>query len=181
MREDELVRAAAAGDTAAFGALVDLHRQAALRIAYAIADGEAEDVTQDASAKALRNLTRFEVAKSFRPWYLAIVANEARNRRRSYRRRSALVLRVAAELPAAAGDAGVEATDSMARTERRRQLLDAVARLTDSDRTVISMRYFAEMSEAEMSEALEVAPGTVKSRLSRALTRLRAELLEEHA
>lgn len=86
MLDDELVRAAASGDGAAFGALVDRHRTAALRIAYAIADGEAEDVAQDATTKAFRQLGRFDATRPFRPWYLAIVSNEARNRRRSFRR-----------------------------------------------------------------------------------------------
>ena len=172
--DDELVKAAASGDAAAFGALVDRHRSAALRIAYAIADGEAEDVTQEAASKALRQFDKFEPSRSFRPWFLAIVANEARNRRRSFLRRSALVLRVAAE-PAATSD---DVAEVVARTARRQYLLDAVATLATPDREVIAMRFFAEMSEAETAKALGVAPGTVKSRLSRALARLRAELGE---
>lgn len=171
----EIGDTAAANDGPTFVALVEAHRPAALRIAYAIADGEAEDVTQEATAKALRRFDSFQASRPFRPWFLAIVANEARNRRRSFGRRSRLILRVAAE-PRADGE---DLADSMARTERRQHLLDAVARLGEADREVIGMRYFAEMSEAEMADALAVAPGTVKSRLSRALTRLRAELGEE--
>ncbi len=178
MLDDELVRAAASGDRAAFGALVDRHRTAALRIAYAIADGEAEDVAQDATAKAFGQFDRFDTTRPFRPWYLAIVSNEARNRRRSFRRRSALVLRVAAESSTASADdadAG-DAAEAIARTERRQYVLDAIARLNAADRQVIAMRYFAELSESEMAAALQIAPGTVKSRLSRAMARLRAAL-----
>jgi RNA polymerase sigma-70 factor (ECF subfamily) len=58
------------------------------------------------------------------------------------------------------------------------ELLRAVARLDDRDRAVIAFRFFAEMSEAETALALDCATGTVKSRLSRAMARLRAQLAE---
>jgi RNA polymerase sigma factor (sigma-70 family) len=60
----------------------------------------------------------------------------------------------------------------------RRRLLDAVEALRDDDRLVISCRYFLELSEEETAAALGIARGTVKSRLSRALERLRARLGE---
>ncbi len=52
----------------------------------------------------------------------------------------------------------------------------ALDRLPERDRLVVACRYLFEMSEAETAEALDVRPGTVKSRLSRALVRLRTEL-----
>jgi RNA polymerase sigma factor (sigma-70 family) len=55
-------------------------------------------------------------------------------------------------------------------------LVAALGRLPERDRLVIAYRYLFEMSEAETAEAMEVRPGTVKSRLSRALVRLRTEL-----
>lgn len=170
----DLIRAAATGDIGAFTTLIERHRRSALRVAYAIADGEAEEVTHDAAAKALRGLQRFRAEGQFRPWYLAIVANEARNRRRSYLRRSNLVLKVRAQ-PATAVD---DPADVAAVNARREVLVSALARLALRDREVIAMRYFAELSEAEMASALSCAPGTVKSRLSRALSRLRVELGE---
>ncbi len=60
--------------------------------------------------------------------------------------------------------------------ERRRWLADAVARLPERDREVIALRYFADLSEAETASALECPVGTVKSRLARALGRLRIVL-----
>ena len=174
MHDDELVSAACRGDTGAFTTLVERHRRDALRVAYGIADGEADDVAQEAFLKAYRHLPGFRAGSSFRAWLLAIVANEARNRRRSFVRRSALVLRVRDE-PVVASDDPAEAA---LRGARRQEVLDAVARLPDRDREVISLRYFAQLSEAEMAASLGCAPGTVKSRLSRALERLRAELGE---
>ena len=174
--DDELVSAARGGDRDAFGALVARHRRDALRVAYGIADGEADDVAQDAFVKAYRNLGQFKVGASFRAWLLAIVANEARNRRRSFVRRHALVLRVgAAEASTADGEDPAEAA---LRHARREVLVDALARLSDRDREVLSLRYFAQLSETEMAVGLGCPPGTVKSRLSRAMDRLRLELGE---
>jgi RNA polymerase sigma-70 factor (ECF subfamily) len=60
--------------------------------------------------------------------------------------------------------------------EQRRELLAAVNTLRDDDRQVIACRYFLDLSEAETADALGCARGTVKSRLSRALGRLRVQL-----
>jgi RNA polymerase sigma-70 factor (ECF subfamily) len=60
--------------------------------------------------------------------------------------------------------------------ERRTGLLTAIAALRPEDRLVIGCRYLLELSEAETAAALGVRRGTVKSRLSRALERLRGEL-----
>jgi RNA polymerase sigma factor (sigma-70 family) len=60
--------------------------------------------------------------------------------------------------------------------EERTELLAALARLRERDRLVLAYRYFFELSEAEMAQALDCRPGTVKSRLARASARLRAEL-----
>jgi RNA polymerase sigma factor (sigma-70 family) len=173
--DEELVRAAIDGNVDAFAALVDLHRVSIMRVAYAIADGEADDVAQDAVVKAYLHLSSFRSERSFRPWLLSIVANEARNRRRSFLRREALVLKVASR---PSSETATEPGDHVTRDERRQRLLDAVARLPDRDREIVALRYFCELSEAETAAAIGMAVGTVKSRLSRALTRLRAELDE---
>ena len=178
MHDDDLVSAARGGDATAFTALVERHRRDALRVAYGIADGEADDVAQDAFLKAYRHLDRFRPGGSFRAWLLTIVANEARNRRRSFLRRSALALRVRDDAGADAVG-GEDPADVALRQARRQHVLDAVARLSDRDRQVLALRYFAGLSEAEMASELGCAPGTVKSRLARAMARLRTELGEE--
>jgi RNA polymerase sigma factor (sigma-70 family) len=55
----------------------------------------------------------------------------------------------------------------------------ALNRLAQTDRLVLALRYFEDLSEVEMAQALHVRPGTVKSRLSRACARMRAELSKE--
>ena len=173
--ETELVERCLLGDCEAFARLIDPYQQVALRVAYAIAGPDAEDVVQDALVKAYTRLDQFRRGAGFRPWLLAIVANEARNRLRGLGRRSVLELRVAGQRQGDAPDPAVEAT----KTDTRQRLLSAVADLPVRDREVLALRYFAELSEAETAAALGCAVGTVKSRAHRALTRLRVELAEE--
>jgi len=178
--EQELVEQARGGDARAYEVLVRRYQDLAFRTAWVIAGGaDAEDAAQEGFVKAWYALPRFRAGSPFRPWLLAIVANEARNRRRSGRRQDDLALRVAEDRPS--GDAAPSPEAAALDSEQRRLLLAAVGRLGDSDRQVITCRYFLELSEAEMAAALGCRRGTVKSRLSRALERLRAALAEQDA
>ena len=112
----------------------------------------------------------------FRPWLLRIVANEARNRRRSADRRAGLAIAPRRRDP-------VATPRSPTRLSRRswppRPATSSTPRsgeLRDEDREVIGARYFLGLSEAETAEALALPAGTVKSRTSRALGRLREAL-----
>jgi RNA polymerase sigma-70 factor (ECF subfamily) len=174
LTESELIALASEGDGDAYASLVRAHQDIAFRTAMLITQdaADAEEAAQDAFIKAWRALPRFRRGEPWRPWLLTIVANEARNRRRSAGRRSALALRV--EPPREDGSA--EATVLAAET--RTALLGAMARLRDDDRLVLGCRYLLELSEAETAAALGVKPGTVKSRTSRALGRLREEVAE---
>jgi RNA polymerase sigma-70 factor (ECF subfamily) len=109
-----------------------------------------------------------------------MVANEARNRRRSASRRVALALRAP---DATAGDGAFEPSPEAAilAIERRTALLAALDRLRDADREVIAYRYLLELSEDETAAALGVPVGTAKSRLSRALDRLRTTMATAEA
>src|SRR5213075_3549543 len=93
------------GDTAAYERLVSRHAQVAFRVACVLSGSaaDAEEAAQDAFVKAYRALGRFRTGEPFRPWLLRIVANEARNRRRTRGRRAALALRAAA-VPDAPGE-----------------------------------------------------------------------------
>jgi RNA polymerase sigma factor (sigma-70 family) len=177
--DQELVEQARGGDARAYEALVRQYQDIAFRTAYVIAGSaaDAEDAAQEGFVKAWYALSRFRAGAAFRPWLLTIVANEARNRRRSGRRQDDLALRVAEDRPS--GDAAPSPEAAALAAEQRRLLLAAVGRLGESDRQVIACRYFLDLSEAEMAGALGCRPGTVKSRLSRALGRLRAAMAEQ--
>lgn len=135
---------------------------------------EAEDVVQDAYLKAYLGLSRFRAGCAFRPWLLRIVANEARNRMVSARRRSELHLQVAGT--ARSLDRAPSAEATLLAGEERETLLAAVHSLSEPDRLVIACRYFLELSEAETAAVLHCRRGTVKSRLARARGRLRVML-----
>jgi RNA polymerase sigma factor (sigma-70 family) len=173
LEDAELIERARSGEVAAYAELVLRYQDVAVRTAHVISpDGDAEDAAQEAFIKAYRALSRFRPGAPFRPWLLQIVANEARNRRRSAGRRQGLVLRAAEDRPL--DDAAPSPESAVLAHERREALLAAINALRDEDREVIGARYFLELSEAETADALGIPRGTVKSRLSRALERLRA-------
>jgi RNA polymerase sigma-70 factor (ECF subfamily) len=171
--EAALVERARGGDAVAYGALVRAHQDIAYRVAC-LAGGssaDAEEATQDGFVKAWRALPRFRAGAPFRPWLLAIVANEARNRRRAAGRRAGLVLRAAEQ---ASRDAAEPSPEALAlSSERREALIEALGELDERDRSVLTCRYLLDLSEEETAAALGCRRGTVKSRTSRALARLR--------
>jgi RNA polymerase sigma-70 factor (ECF subfamily) len=165
-----LVERARAGDLAAFEQLLRRHQTVAERVAVVIAGpDDADDVLQEAFLRAHRALDRFRAEAEFRPWLLAIVANQARNHRRSAWRRGNLALRLGTR---AANGGPATPDDAAVGEERRRLVIDALSELAPKDRLVITCRYLLELSEAETVAVTGWPPGTVKSRLSRALGRL---------
>ena len=176
LQDVDLARRARDGDVHAYGELVDRYREVAFRTAWLItrSTADAEDAAQEAFVKAYYALGRFRAGEAFRPWILRIVANEAKNRRRSAGRRERLALRVAGER--GPGGAAPSPETAAVEVERREDLLAALDHLPERDRLVVAYRYLLELSEAETAEALGVRPGTVRSRLSRALGKLRTEM-----
>jgi RNA polymerase sigma-70 factor (ECF subfamily) len=176
LNDKELIEQARHGDIPAYEELVRRYEQLAFRVAYLVCrdSDEASDATQEGFVRAWHALARFRPGAEPRPWLMQIVANAARNRRRGSTRRTALALRIAQDRPSAGAAPSPEA--AVLADERRRDLLAALDRLREEDRLVIALRWFADLGEAEMAAALGVARGTVKSRLSRAMSRLREVL-----
>jgi RNA polymerase sigma-70 factor (ECF subfamily) len=166
------------GDERAFEELMRANQSIAFRAAYVLTGSaaEAEDAVQTAFVKAWAALPRFRVGAPFRPWLLRIVANEAHNRRRSAARRTELRLRATAAQPR--GDAASSPEGAALGRERLEELLRALDGLDGSDRDVLACRFLLELSEEETAVALGIRRGTVKSRTSRALARLR-EVVDE--
>ena len=180
LEESDLVERAKRHDVNAYESLVQRYQQLAFRAAYHITGdaSEAEDAAQDAFVKAYYALGRFRSGAPFKPWLLRIVTNEATNRRASTGRRIGLQQRAAA-LAQVSGDSAQSPEAAAEARERRETILRAMGELSLQDRTVIAYKYFLDLGEAEMAIAMNVPKGTIKSRLSRSLTRLRAVLAIE--
>ena len=176
LEESQLVDRAKRGHLDAYTRLVEMHQTIAFRTAFLVAGSaaDAEEAAQDAFLKAHRALGGFRAGAPFRPWLLRIVVNEARNRRVAAARRERLAVRAGEERRY--GDAVPSPEAALLAVERSAELRAAIDRLGERDRLAICCRYLLELSEAETAAALGWPRGTVKSRLSRALTRLREEL-----
>ncbi|GAB3448367.1 RNA polymerase sigma factor [Actinophytocola sediminis] len=163
------------GDQQAYASLVARHGALAHRTAYLLGAGEdSEDVVQEAFVKAYRALGSFRDGAAFRPWLLRIVANETSNLHRATRRRRTLELRLVEP------DIDPTQPDLQAVTaDTRAAVLAAVNTLSYRDRQVLTCRYFLDLTEAETAQVLAWPRGSVKSRLSRALARLRRTLPRE--
>lgn len=171
---EDLVRRARRGEEAAVEAMVQEHQEAMFRLAYLLLGdaADAEDAAQEALIRALASLHRFDISRPMRPWLLSITANLAKNRLRSKSRYQSALRRAANEsLTTASGD---ESAAAEAQT-----LWLAVRRLQNADQEVIYLRFFMELSVTETAQTLRVREGTIKSRLSRALTRLRQVLARD--
>ena len=161
------------GDTDAYAVLVRRHASIAVRTAALLGAGpDTEDVVQEAWVKAYRSLGSFRTDRPFRPWLLRIVANEARNAHRASTRRTAREDRSARLLPVEL----VDPADAVVGRDARERLLAAVGALPDKLGHVVVCRYLLDLDEASTAVVLGVPRGTVKSRLSRALVRLRDDL-----
>ena len=172
--DDEAILATRAkqGDQIAFASLVRHHAPVAHRVAYLItrSAAEADDALQDGTVKAFYALDRFRADRPFRPWFTAIVANEARNKARSGVRREALRLRLRGDAP----PPGPEEEALIG--EQRDQLLRHLDALPDKLREAVALRHVLGLSERETAAALGIRPGTVKSRVSRGVERLRQSM-----
>jgi RNA polymerase sigma-70 factor (ECF subfamily) len=176
LSDAELMERARQGDVAAFEELVRRYEHIAFRTAFLVCGDadEARDAAQEGFVRAWRALPSFRGGAEPRPWMLRIVANAARNRRRGSSRQAALGLRLAED--PLSGGAAPSPEGSILAKERREALLAAIGRLSADDRLVIGLRWFVDLDEAGMAAVMDVPRGTVKSRLSRAMGRLRTEI-----
>jgi RNA polymerase sigma factor (sigma-70 family) len=166
--------AAAPDDAATFAEWVRPNWPAMATLARRLAgSGEWEDVLQDSFGAAWRKRGQFDGARgSARNWLLAITADQAR---KSRRRRVPWLLRDAAE---ASIERGTEPGGEHG--EHALDLAAALGRLTERQRLAVTLHYYVGLPVADAAEVMACAPGTVKSTLSDARSRLRAELGEDY-
>jgi RNA polymerase sigma-70 factor (ECF subfamily) len=172
-----LIARAQGGDHAAYAELVRRYAPIAHRAATLIAGpADAEDAVQDAFVRAYYALGQFRTGAPFKPWLLTIVANAARNRLRSAGQQPRLRDRLVGDRTSGVLRLVRSAESEVVDADDRRALVAAVDALPVNARMVVICRYLLELSEAETAQMLGWPPGTVKSRLARALDRLRADL-----
>ncbi|MGC7100711.1 RNA polymerase sigma factor [Amycolatopsis lurida] len=180
MDDGELVSDARGGDVGAFELLVRRYHSMAYRVALLSGAGDdADDVVQEAFVRAFHALGSFRVGGTFRVWLLQIVVNQARNLHRARSRRTHLTARVAGLRETREEALWREGADPESHTlhnERQRMLWAALRGLAEKDRQVLGCRFLLELSEPETAAVLGWPRGSVKSRTSRALSRLRTRL-----
>lgn len=155
-------------DAAAFTDAIRPLLPLAHRLAYGMlrSSSEAEDAVQEAALKAWRALGRLRAGSELRPWFLKIVANQCREQRRN---RWSSVLRQA-EVQVEGSVDPPEPGDS--------ELREALFRLSHDQRLALVLRYYLDLSFEEVGAALGVSARAAKSRVHRALSRLRVEIPE---
>jgi RNA polymerase sigma-70 factor (ECF subfamily) len=146
------------------------------RLAYLLIGDtdEAEDIAQEAFIRAFRMLHRFDPERPLRPWLLRITSNLARNHLRSAGRYLGALRRLSRS---DMDEKVASAEEEHWQRWEARALWQAVRRLSVKDQQVIYLHYFLDLPVADVAETLSIPPGTVKSRLHRALERLR-EVIE---
>jgi RNA polymerase sigma-70 factor, ECF subfamily len=171
VNEADIISQIRCGSETAWETFVAEHQQSVFRLAYLMLGDtdEAEDIAQEAFIRAFRAIDSFDSARPARPWLLGIAANLARNRYRSVSRYVAAITRAWRNEPEQAATLG----EQSAQQWEAQTLWQAVQRLNRVDQEVIYLRYFLDLSEAEITATLSIARGTVKSRLHRAVSRLR--------
>lgn len=162
----------------AFEELVRRYQESAFRAAYLILRdaADAEDASQEAIVKAYRALRSFREGSAFRPWLLKIVVNQSLTMLKSRKRRTQVAEQAAIE----AGSPVYNIDDTVIDRERARLIWQALSSLKEQERVVVYLRYFLALPERELAEYLGCAPGTVKSRLHRALAKLREVVARDY-
>jgi RNA polymerase sigma factor (sigma-70 family) len=168
--DEQLLAAAKAGDQESFARLIEPYIAPGYRLAASMLGdtGLAEDVVQESTLRAWRAIGHLMTSSRVRPWFLTIVANRARTLRQ--RRWWSVVM-----LPLSASDA-VRAKQG---PDDHADLLQALRGLHADERAAIYLRFYEEMNSHEIGDALGISASAVRSRIHRALRRLRVELTEE--
>jgi RNA polymerase sigma-70 factor, ECF subfamily len=180
MNEAEAIARLKRGDIGGLETLVKLHYVHAVRTVYLISrDRElAEDIVQAAFLRVYERVDQFDAQRPFAPWFLRSVVNDARM---SARKQEHVVPLDAASRYNEAGvpelaAKEIDLDDMLIAAETSEVIWEALGKLSAEQRSAIVLRYYLDLSEAEMSDELDCPPGTVKSRLHTARRRLR-ELL----
>lgn len=180
MTEQELVRAAAGGDTEAFEQLVRTYENKIYHLALRMCGSseEAGDIAQEAFLAAWRGLPSFRGESNFATWLYRLTSNAAIDYLRRQKKERGDMSLDDEELGLDAVDTGPGPQDAAEQTEVQSAVAAGLRQLSEGHRQVLVLREIQGLSYEEIAAVLEVDLGTVKSRISRARTALRKILLE---
>jgi RNA polymerase sigma-70 factor (ECF subfamily) len=167
-----VVLAARSGDAAAFAALVHAETPSAYRLALSIvrSPAEAEDAVQEAFLRAWRDIGSLREAELWPAWFRRLIVRSALDQTRRRPRVREVDLDLASDVPGL--EAAVHPAD-------RLELMAAFDKLAADDRAILALRFFSDLEIPDAASALGIPLGTAKSRLHRALGRLRDQMRQE--
>jgi RNA polymerase sigma-70 factor (ECF subfamily) len=177
--DEQLVLAAQAGDSSAFGELVARWDRKIRGAIYRVmgSDDEARDLAQEAFLKAFRGLASFKREARFSSWLYQIALNLCRDRMRRRKGRVHLSFEeMQADGATRFAVEGPSALDLAEASDLSRVVAQAVAALAPEQREVIVLKEYQELTFAEVAEVLALPVSTVKTRLYRGLSQLRQDL-----
>jgi RNA polymerase sigma-70 factor (ECF subfamily) len=181
MDEIEAIAQLKAGNLAALRTLIEMYQVQAVQAAVLITQDRAaaEDIVQNAFLRSYQRIEQFDATRPYRPWLLRMVINDAL--KAVARQRRLVSLDTQADAPYHKLAERLDATttepeDIVQRNELRDEIKEAIDKLSPRQRAVIIMRYYLGLSEREISNQLNCAPGTVKWHLSIARERLQTLL-----
>lgn len=173
--DDDAIRRCQAGDTSGLESLVARYQADAVRLAYLLAGDQdlAGDIAQESFLLVWRSIQRFRLGEPFAPWFHRIVANTARQWRRSARRRrevslDTLMTSDSVDPVGLAPGARLPSTDPVERAETvetRAALLAALDTLPAKQREAMALRYFLGYTDGQIASVLKCRLGAVQQRL----------------
>lgn len=166
----KLLEAARAGDKTSFERLIEPHIAVGYRLAAAMLNdrGQAEDAVQEATFRAWRSLHQLRSSSQIRSWFLSIVANRSRSMRGARWWSVVRLPEPRRRLPSPAEQ-----------VDRHEDLSSALRRLSPDERAAVLLRFYEDMNSREVGLALGITATAARSRIRRALQRLRVNLAEE--
>jgi RNA polymerase sigma-70 factor (ECF subfamily) len=166
-----VVERASAGDENAFARLVAAYQLDLVRVAFVVTGDPAlaEEAAEAAWWIAWRKLPGLREPVRVRGWLVAVAANEARKLVARRHRRSVMELRLA----------DLDPPDNAGQNIDRLDLANALGRLAPADRTLVALRYAADLESDEIAPLFHMTASGVRSRLGRVLRRLRKDLEHE--
>jgi RNA polymerase sigma factor (sigma-70 family) len=194
--DSEAIRRCQRGDISGLEPLIARYQVAALRLAYLLV-GEraaAEDVVQDSFLLAYQGIARFRPGSAFAPWFYRIVTNTARQRRRRAAVRYEITVdwqshdgedtrawQVAIAALPRDGDPQIDPTLYTEHMEERKDLLQALAALTQKQREAVVLRYYCGYSDQELASILGCRESTARQRLHSGIVALRQIIAQRFA